>query len=76
MYRMHTGAEVQVQLTAVDGRQLTDNEIGKPVWFGRVAVGARQQRVVRIENQTPVPLPFCWQQTDDPVAPGRSHLQS
>ena len=72
---LHTGAEVQVQLTAVDGRQLTEAEVGKPVWFGQVPVGARQQRVVRIENQAPVPLPFCWQQTDDPLAPGRSCFQ-
>lgn len=65
------GADVQVQLGSLDGRRFTAEEAHKPIWFGEVAVGARQHRVVRVTNPTPLPLPFCWQQTDDPVSSGK-----
>lgn len=65
------GADVQVQLGSLDGRRFTAEEAHKPIWFGEVAVGARQHRVVRVSNTTPLPLPFCWQQTDDPVSSGK-----
>ena len=64
------GSEVCVQLHSLDGRRLSEAECREPVWFGDVVVGARQQRVVRLHNTTPLPLPFCWQQTDEPVAEG------
>lgn len=59
-----------VQLHSLDGRQFSEGERSQPIWFGDVEVGARQQRVVRLHNTTPLPLPFCWQQTDEPVAEG------
>lgn len=65
---------MQVQLGSLDGRRFAAQELKKPIWFGEVAVGARQQRVVRVCNPTPLPLPFCWQQTDDPVSSGKPHL--
>ena len=65
------GANVQVQLHSLDGRRFTAEEAGQPIWFGEVAVGARQHRVVRVSNPTPLPLPFCWQQTDHPVSSGK-----
>ena len=64
------GSEVCVQLHSLDGRQLSEGEHRQPIWFGDVVVGARQQRVVRLLNTTPLPLTFCWQQTDEPVAEG------
>lgn len=64
------GSEVQVHLTGLDGRPLTEAEHTQPIWFGHVAVGARQTRVVRVQNSTQLPLPFCWQQTDEPVSGG------
>jgi len=68
--RYTAGSEVSVQLHSLEGRQLSEAERRQPIWFGDVAVGARQQRVVRLHNTTPLPLPFCWQQTDEPVAEG------
>ena len=64
------GSEVCVQLHSLEGRQLSEAERRQAIWFGDVVVGARQQRVVRLLNTTPLPLPFCWQQTDEPVAEG------
>ncbi|KAL3156905.1 hypothetical protein ABBQ38_001172 [Trebouxia sp. C0009 RCD-2024] len=64
-------AVVQVQMGSVDGRRFTREEAEKPIWFGQVAVGASQHRVVRVCNPTPLPLPFCWQQTDDPISSGK-----
>ena len=64
------GSEVCVQLHSLEGRLLSEAERRQPIWFGDVVVGARQQRVVRLHNSTPLPLPFCWQQTDEPVAEG------
>ena len=63
---------MQVQLGSLDGRRFTAEDAQKPIWFGEVAVGARQHRVVRVSNPTPLPLPFCWQQTDDPVSSGKA----
>ena len=62
---------MQVLLGSLDGRRFTAEEAQKPIWFGEVAVGAKQQRVVRVSNPTPLPLPFCWQQTDQPVSSGK-----
>lgn len=64
------GSEVQVHLTGLDGRPLAEAEHTQPIWFGHVAVGAAQTRVVRVQNATQLPLPFCWQQTDEPVSEG------
>ncbi|KAL0048861.1 hypothetical protein WJX82_001204 [Trebouxia sp. C0006] len=69
------GSEVCVQLHSLEGRQLSEAERRQAIWFGDVVVGARQQRVVRLLNTTPLPLPFCWQQTDEPVAEGSQHAQ-
>ena len=65
------GADVQVLLGSLDGRRFTAEKAQKPIWFGEVAVGAKQQRVVRVSNPTPLPLPFCWQQTDHPISSGK-----
>lgn len=65
------GADVQVLLGSLDGRRFTAEKAQKPIWFGEVAVGAKQQRVVRVSNLTPLPLPFCWQQTDHPISSGK-----
>lgn len=62
-----------MQLGSLDGRRFTAEEAQKPIWFGEVAVGAWQDRVVRVTNPTPLPLPFCWQQTDNPVSSGKLH---
>ena len=64
---------MQVQLSSLDGRRFTAEDAQKPIWFGEVVVGARQLRVVRVSNPTLLPLPFCWQQTDDPVSSGKPH---
>ena len=79
LYEQHTqlcscsaGASVQVRLGSLDGRHFTaKEEAQQAIWFGDVAVGATQHRVLRVCNPTPLPLPFCWQQTDDPVSPGK-----
>ena len=71
---MCAGTELGIHIQAIDDRKPTQAELSKPIWFGQVAVGAQQQHVVRLHNSTALPMPFCWQQTDQPVMQGVCHL--
>lgn len=68
--RCFAGTELGVQILAIDDRPPSDVESTKPIWFGHVAIGAQQQHVLRLHNSTALPMPFCWQQTDQPVMQG------
>ena len=70
MLQWYAGTELGIHIQAIDERPPSNAELTKPIWFGHVAIGAQQQHVMRLHNSTALPMPFCWQQTDEPVMQG------
>ena len=59
---------MQLSIAAVDGVLRSASELtAQALWLGEAAVGAHQIRPLTLQNNTPLPLPFCWQLRDAPT---------
>lgn len=64
------GTDLNVYVELVDEQHPSRDELCRPIWFGQVSIGTQQGHVLRLHNTTALPLPFCWQQTDQPIMQG------
>jgi len=54
------GTILDVAVTELDGRDVIEGELSRPVWFGDAVPGIFLTREITVRNATTVPIPFNW----------------